>query len=261
MSKRNGLAVVAAALLATAALPGLASAADMPPPPPAAGPSMTGSLSIYGWLPWYNGKAGVNGLGPAKFSGTPIDILNNLKFTFMANGEVRWNKIGVYGDLIYLNIADKNATPGPLYGSAKLDMKTLILTAALTYQVYEDEAGWIQGVAGARVWSIDTALNLTAGINPAASASDTISWVDPVVGVRLRHALSQKMFLTGTGLIGGFGAGSDFMWDVFGGVGYNFTPAFSTTAGFRAMGVNYSNSGDVVKLTTYGPLISFNLAF
>jgi len=222
---------------------------------------MTGSLSIYGWLPWYDGKAGVNGLGPTNFSGNPGDILDNLKFTFMANGELRWNKIGVYGDFIYLNLADKKATPGPLYGSAKVDLKSLIVTTALTYQLYQDDAGWIEGMAGARIWSLDTTLNLTAGINPAASASDTISWVDPVIGVRLRHAISQKMFLTGTGLIGGFGAGSDFMWDIFGGIGYNFTPAFSTTAGFRALGVNYSKGGDIVKLTTYGPLISFNLGF
>ncbi len=250
----------AATFLVTVALPGIADAADMPPPP-AAAPSMTGSLTIYGWLPWYDGKAGVNGLGPAKFSGDPIDLLDNLKMTLMASGDVRWNKIGLFGDFIYLNLGIKNATPGPLYGSAKVDLELFIVTTALTYQLYETDTGWIQGVAGARFWSLDTTLNLTAGKLPAASASDTINWVDPVIGLRARQALSEKMFLTGTALVGGFGAGSDFMWDIFGGIGYKFSPTFSTTAGFRAMGVNYSNSGDIVKLTNYGPLIAFTLGF
>jgi len=262
MSNRIRPGVLAAAVAVTVGSCGAAHAADLAMvPPPVEEPAVTGSLSIYGFLPWYDGKAGVNGLGPVKFSGDPIDLLDNLKFTFMANGDIRWGKVGLFGDFIYLHERIKDATPGPLFGRAKLDLESLIITTALTYQLYETDTGWLQGMAGARFWSVDTTLSLSAGLVPAASASDTISWVDPVVGVRGHYDLSDRTFLTGTALIGGFGAGSKFMWDVFGGVGYRFTPAFSSTAGFRAMGVDYSHSGDVLDLTLYGPQIAFTWNF
>jgi hypothetical protein len=45
------------------------------------------------------------------------------------------------------------------------------------------------------------------------------------------------------GLVGGGGANVD--WDVAGGIGYSFNAKVSAVAGYRALGVDYSNDGFV----------------
>jgi hypothetical protein len=254
------------AAIGVAALIGLAPvyafAADMAAPQTEkSASSVTGSVTLYGWLPFMDGDVGVNGLGPADVSLTPSDIIDVLDFTMMASGDVRWGKVGLFGDLIYLKVSNGAATPGPLYSSASLDVKTTILTGAVTYQLAETDKGWLQGLAGVRYWSFDNTLTLNAGILPTASASATIDWVDPIVGLRGRYAVNDKWFLTGAGIIGGFGAGSDFMWDVVGGVGYKFTDSISASTGYRAFGVDYSKNGDVVDLVNHGPVIGLTYSF
>ena len=61
--------------------------------------------------------------------------------------------------------------------------------------------------------------------------------------------------MTGWGIIGGFGAGSKFMWDVMGGLGYAFTESSSIVAGYRGLGVDYRNDGFVFDVIQHGPII------
>lgn len=58
-------------------------------------------------------------------------------------------------------------------------------------------------------------------------------------GVSGNVDLGTKLYLTGWALIGGFGAGSDSMWDVMGALGYKFSNRFSAIAGYRVLGVDY----------------------
>ena len=228
------------------------------------GTPVIGSLSVYGWLPWVSGKTGINGLGPVDVSLGPDDILKNLKMVFLGSGEVRLGQWGLWGDLIYMDMGANTATPGAVYSNASLDIAMTIATAAGTFQLYDTGESWIQAVAGARYWSIDSKLDLTGGggpfpLNP--SASDDITWIDPMIGLRGRHALNEDWLLTGAVLVGGFGVGSSFSWDLFGGVGYKLTDSATATFGFRAIGVDYSKNGDVVDVINYGPLTAITWSF
>ena len=62
-------------------------------------------------------------------------------------------------------------------------------------------------------------------------------------------------------MIGGFGVSSDFMWDVFGGVGYEVKDWLSLVAGFRATGVDYQEGDFLYDITQYGPLIGAVIQF
>lgn len=44
-------------------------------------------------------------------------------------------------------------------------------------------------------------------------------------------------------MVGGFGAASDFAWDVLAGVGYEWNQSFSVVGGYRALGVEYGSGG------------------
>jgi hypothetical protein len=220
-----------------------------------------GSLSIYGWLPWMSGDAGVKGVGPVSFSLSPKDILEILDFTMMASGDVHSGPYGLFADFIYLKVSKGKATPGPLFSSANLSQEAIIASLAATYQVYESGDDWAQVFAGARYWSFDTGVKLGAGILPAISGSADIHWVDPMIGVRGQKALSDKWYLSGVAAIGGFGVGSDLMWDVYAGVGYRFTDTISMAMGYRAFSVDYSNNGNVIDLVSQGPLMGLTFRF
>ncbi len=68
-------------------------------------------------------------------------------------------------------------------------------------------------------------------------------WMDPVIGLRMRHGLGSGGSLEMRGDIGGFGAGSKFSWQVYGGynadLDYNGTH-FTALIGYRALGMNFA---------------------
>lgn len=68
--------------------------------------------------------------------------------------------------------------------------------------------------AGIRYWHLGNDLNLSAGSAPAASASASKNWVDPILGTRLQLNLSPKLFVAGKADLGRFGAGSDTTWQL-----------------------------------------------
>jgi hypothetical protein len=99
-------------------------------------------------------------------------------------------------------------------------------------------------------------------IDPVPVSIDTVvnrgdQWGDPVIGTRILQRFSDKVFLIAQGDIGGFGVGSDFSWNLQGGLGYDVTErlaqeleprAYATSpVGFSALIGAYSRSdGGVV---------------
>ncbi|MCX7350378.1 MAG: hypothetical protein NTZ54_12935, partial [Alphaproteobacteria bacterium] len=71
-----------------------------------------------------------------------------------------------------------------------------------------------------------------------------------------RVDLLPKVYLASWAMIGGFGVGSDLMWDLMGGAGYEFTDNVSVFAGYRAMSVDYSNDSFVYDVVQNGPVVA-----
>src|SRR5262249_57600243 len=76
------------------------------------------------------------------------------------------------------------------------------------------------------------------------TASKSVSWVDPLVGVRLRHQLAPGWNFALSGDVGGFGAGSKFSWQALAALDYEFcrtkTLSFSGMLFFHALFVPFS---------------------
>ncbi len=119
-------------------------------------------------------------------------------------------------------------------------------------------------MAGARLYYVyaDAKVTLSegGGLPPlkAERSSDNV-WVDPMIGVKGRLQGASSWFLTGWGMIGGFGVSSDIAWDVFGGVGYEVSDRWSLIAGYRGLGVDYESSDFLFDVTAHGPI--FGAAF
>jgi hypothetical protein len=82
--------------------------------------------------------------------------------------------------------------------------------------------------------------------------------------LRARVALAPRWDASLRGDIGGWGAGSQFTWNVQALVGYRFTllgADATALVGYRALSQDYESRRLVWDMTLHGPVIGLNLRF
>lgn len=254
-------------ILATAAFasvfPAVALSADIAAPEPADGWTFTAAL--YGWAAGLDGEVAAFEQKPVEVDLSFSDILQNLDFAAMGLAEARNGPFMFGMDVAYVKIgADSNVQ---LDADTSVDLDVTATTWMVTgyggYTLFDDDAVRLDLVAGARFWSVNTEFD-TSSDDPAfdnLSGDDGESWVDPVTGVKMRLDVTDNVFISGWGLVGGFGVGSEFMWDAMAGAGYAFNDHFDLFAGYRAVSVDYSNDGFIYDVVEQGPVIAGVLKF
>jgi hypothetical protein len=100
------------------------------------------------------------------------------------------------------------------------------------------------------------------------TGTGTLWWMDPVIGLRMRHSTAPGSTFELRGDIGGFGAGSKFSWQVLGGYHADFdynNTHFTTLVGYRALGVDFSKwvngRENGINSVIHGPIIGAGLKF
>jgi hypothetical protein len=218
------------------------------------------SFAPYFWAAGLSGTTSQFGLPTIDIDSSFSDIWDNLDFATMAIGEARYDRYGIFGDIIYTKLSNSAATPrGIVASSVDVSSKTFIGTFGASYSVLQSDAGHLDVVGGVRVWSVDTDLSFNGGILNGASRSDGATWVDGVVGFRGDQFITSHLYLAGWGLVGGGGA--NFDWDIAGGLGYRFNDRVSALMGYRALGVDYSNNGFVFDVVQQGPIFGLSMHF
>ncbi|MBX4957637.1 hypothetical protein HJB56_10975 [Rhizobium lentis] len=215
----------------------------------------------YFWAAGISGDTAQFGLPEVHIDSSFSDILQNLDFAFMGAGEARYDRYSIFGDIIYTKLgADGHTRRGILADSVDVTSKTFAGLLGAGYSVLEDQSGHLDIVGGVRVWSVDTNIAFNGGILDGRERDDGATWVDAMAGVRGNYFFTPEFYLTGWGLVGGGGADVD--WDVAVGLGYKFTNTVSAVAGYRAMGVDYSNNdGFVFDVVEQGPILGIAFHF
>jgi hypothetical protein len=217
------------------------------------------TLAPYAWLAGQSGSVGtLPGLPPADIDvDFHDDILGNINGALFLLGEVRKGKWGGMVDIAYTDIEDEDATPVQiLWKAATVQTTSWIVSAAGLYRFWEEDRAYMEGVAGVRYWRIDSRIALSGGPAPAVERTNKEDWIDPVLGLKGRSFLGGSKFFVDGGLtVGGFTVGSDFMWDAYANLGYQWTRTFATTVGYRYLDVDYSNDGFVYDVAQDGILL------
>jgi hypothetical protein len=78
-----------------------------------------------------------------------------------------------------------------------------------------------------------------------AEISATASWVDPFVGLRARYNLTDRLYALAKSDVGGFGVGSELVWQAYGGVGYQINQHVATELGYKYFALDYAGSSDL----------------
>ena len=259
------------------------------------------SFAPYAWALGNNGS--MTALGETV--GTDLSFIDFLTKTsafplnFAGRGEASNGPFGVYGDLIWMQVRAGGSTlqfRSPLADvsvavSADGHLKETIAIgeAGVTYEL----ARWkflgapnsftsLDAYAGMRYWFVD--LDLQLDVTDAAAAerlglsqagalgvakSGALQWVDPVIGLRARHEFAPGERFETRGDIGGFGAGSAFSWEVYGGYSRDFEFSglkLTSSVGYRALSVYYSKTNsngreNGINAVLHGPVMSLGLRF
>lgn len=267
-----------------------------PPAPVEASSGWEYQFTPYGWLPWLSGNATIRGRH-FKVASNPAQILENLDFAWMSYMQAKKGPVTFFADVIYGDVSNS----GSLVASDRLSANvsgTIGAALSADYQFWTIEAGgmyeimkWrsrttrdpdtvLEMLAGGRYWHQQLKVNLalagTTNIgglvvsgNEAIADSGGVDWIDPFIGARLRYkpAAGEEMILRGD--VGGFGAGSQFTWQVK--ATYNWYLGtyrdiiFDGYLGYRALSVDYeSGSGDrryVYDVLEQGPVVGFTGKF
>lgn len=268
-----------------------ALSADLGSPPPPLKQEIwprpwTLSVTPYSWLAGLNGDTTVKGRTTDIDVG-PFKVLEHLDgVPWMSYTEARSGRLGLYNDIFYAPLG-VDASGARAFGRLTLDaalgvdIEQTIVEVGATYEI----ARWwsntaIDLLAGARYWHQDVAINLAlttaldvAGLTlsrgRAIARAGDVDWVDPLVGLRIRHQLAPGQELLLRGDVGGFDMGSQFSWNVLATyswqIGVHYGVTYSGLLGYRALSVDFEKGSganrydyDVVQ---HGPLLGLTVSF
>jgi hypothetical protein len=207
----------------------------------------------------------------------------------MGYAEARIGPLSLYGDIVYAPLridAGGARTIGPvsLGATVGVDIEQTVVEGGAIYEI----ARWsafggstaMDLLAGARYWHQEAAIHLaltgtldTAGLvvtrDRAIARAGSVDWVDPLVGLRLRHQLLPGHELMLRGDVGGFDAGSQFSWNVIAAYSMRVTSqqgiTYSATLGYRALSVDYEKGSGSTRyeydIIQHGPILGLTLNF
>ena len=219
------------------------------------------NFAPYGWVTAVDGKITLRGI-TSHVHESAIDTLKSLQGAFMAVAEIRYKRWGVLGDFIYAKTSSDSSTPrGVLFSSTTADLEEFIGTFALEYRPLEAKWGFMDVLAGARVYAFTTSLHLQGHLLPDLNITRHVSWVDPIIGMKGRISFSHWFFINAYGDVGGFDAGSEFTWQALLGSGFQVSRWCALIAGYRALGYNFWQNDTNLNLISHGPYAGIEITF
>lgn len=248
----------------------------------------TFTFTAYGWLPWLSGNTTIKGR-TFDVQVDPVEMLEHLDWStlpaWMSYAEARRGPISVFNDIVYANISGSKdfakvlpRSGQTLAGGVSADYEQAIVEFGGAYEVWSGRNPALPGsaaldlVAGGRYWHQDVSISGFLQVDPLTretERSGSIDWVDPFVGARLRQQLSPGDALIVRGDVGGFGAGSEFSWQVL--ATYNWQMCtlgghlIDGYLGYRALSVDYSQGSGATRyefdVLMQGPVMGATMRF
>jgi hypothetical protein len=194
------------------------------------------------------------------------DLWDALEGAAEIETEVRKGTFGAYFDFIWISL-DFNKRAGPF--SLKVDDRAVLMNYGASYELGRWKLGdgprapvvTVEPYAGGR--SLVDHVKLDFQRFPGDTVK--INFTAPVLGVRTLWDLTERWNLRISGDYGGFGIDhARATWQAFAGVGYRFHIRGIRTnflVGYRALGINFKESGVRLKMVGRGPIAGLGFEF
>lgn len=247
------------------------------------------------WLAGVSGENGVKGVDT--FTDVSFDqVLQHLThFPIALSIDARYRRWEFFADGQYIEVGTSATLPGLLFTDANVHLKNAFAEWAIGYRLINCDKASLSLFAGGR-WSyllgdlsiIDNGdarlaiLRKLLGIPGRLDFSDSIGWVDPVIGSRGKVKFWKATSLYAEGDVGGFDANSDtafelhtqgrtivkrsvtstdWSYQVQGGLELQLTHSMWTQIGWRWLKYDYRKAGFMYGTELNGPFLQTGINF
>jgi hypothetical protein len=206
----------------------------------------------YIWFAGVHGTVGVLGR-EASVHASFSDVLSNLNIGAMGALEVRYNRIIMPVDFMWIKLSDNKGIPlGEQAFSIKVKMTETVLTPKIGYRFIDGKRTKVDVLVGIRYWHLTNNFALQP-TQPLGGFSASADCVDVVEGGKMQVLLTPKVVLTVLGDAGAANARSDYQ--LAGLLGYKLGRKCILQAGYRYLSVNYRRPSSVVLDVTQSGLV------
>lgn len=196
----------------------------------------------YLWFSGVHGTLGVRGFDASIHAGFG-DVFSNLDIGLMAVSEVRYKRLLLPVDLMWIKLSDDKALPIQVVAiTAKAKVQNFFLSPEVGYRLVERQRLSVDAFTGFRYWHLGASLRFEPSLL-GRTFSTSQNWADPLLGARFQTPLGQKLRFTLFGDVGGFGAGSQLEWQVVPLLGYQVHKKITLQTGYRYLSLDYRNGG------------------
>ncbi|PYJ28260.1 MAG: hypothetical protein DME90_08325 [Verrucomicrobia bacterium] len=216
-------------------------------------------------------------------------------FPIALSADARYGRWEFYVDGQYIEVASSATLPGLLFTDANVHIKNALAEGFVGYRLINCDNAVLTLFAGARWTYLQGDLSIfdngdarlvrlreLLGIQKRLDFSDSIDWVDPVIGIRGRLKIWKATKLFAEGDVGGFDANadtafelhrqgrtivresvdsSDWSYQVQGGLEFQLTRNMWTQVGWRYLKYDYRKAGFTDKNELNGPFLQTGINF
>lgn len=215
--------------------------------------------TLYAWVPGMTTTADTR-FGPIEINQSQSSVLSALDMAFMGTFAAQNGKYGFVADLLYADLSGDSATPGTLFDSANVGVKLTALSGYALYRLADDPQLQFDAGVGFRTFDVSMTATVSGGSLDGQSQTLGNKWTDPLIAARLTMPLDDKWFVNGFADFGGTGS-QDQTYQIYAGVGYNFSEAWSGQIGYRNMSLTNTLNGRDVTIDLSGFLVGVSYSF
>jgi hypothetical protein len=214
------------------------------------------TLAPYLMAAQMDGKAGIGRL-EADVDVSAESIFENLQFGFQGYFEAMKGNWGVGADIIWMALGTSTDKPVP----ANVDVNQ----GGFTFLALRRLSPAVDLRGGLVVNTIQGKIKFKDPIDRLRENDAT--WVDPLIGVKFHTPATNKWGFALVADIGGFGMGSDFMFNVMPTLRIGVTEKSGLVLGYRWISLDYENDADddqrrfMYDVVSSGPFMGFVMRF
>jgi hypothetical protein len=200
------------------------------------------NVAPYLWFPGVNGTVGAFGHEDSVHV-SASDVLSNFNFGLMGAVEIRYNRIIIPVDFMWVRLKDEKGIPiTDDVESVKTQLNEYIFTPKVGYRIVGNSRFKTDALFGLRYWHVGTTLTLQP-TQVSNGFSGAANWVDAVAGMRFQAFLTPKVILTIAGDAGGGGSRTRLDYQVVGLLGYK-VKRVRLEGGWRYLVIHKQHTGE-----------------
>lgn len=221
-------------------------------------------VTVYGWLAGLDAAINMPVDTTTEVEFDASDIIDNLKMVLMGVYKGKYDKWSVFADVVYMDVGDDASTVlvsdsgTPVSTTIDLDMKSLVLSGAVGYEVVHSDSASLSVVGGVRYLDVEVDVDFYLQGVPLG-VNDSKGLLDGLIGLSGAFNLSENWYIPYHADIGT--GGTDFSWQVYAAVGYRFGWG-DVLLGYRYLRFDIGDDDIVIDdLEISGPVLGVGFKF